>query len=327
MRYTHRLMAAALFAIASAPASGQSLLDRLKKKAQEAIEQKAEDKVNAKLDAMTTKIVDNSFAALFGDSTAAGTDAGGAGGAGASNGASAGGARATTGASRGVPPFSAVLNAKTEDKYVFSVVVTSEIEATEHGDKGSGKAVLKMHFNPSAAYTGTLIESLDGKRQDATAFAILDAKNKAMVMLMAADKNKFSIAYDWTEAERYAQEQPETAVNWDTVTTWRSFKRIGTKTIAGFATEGFRAEGADGAVEVWVSHDKRLTNGGMFGANSSLKQLRGHIPSEMPQGMPLEMTTNSASGDRLTLRVTNITTSANVTYVMADYPRMMGGKR
>lgn len=325
MRYMHRLLAVvALFAIASAPASGQSLLDRLKKKAQEAIEQKAEDKVNAKLDAMTTKLVDNSFAALFGDSTAAGTDAAGAG---ASTGASAGGARATTGVGRGVPPFSAGLNAKTEDKYVFPVVVTSEIESTERDGKGSGKAVLKMHFNPSAAYTGTLIESLDGKRQDAAAFAILDAKNKSMVMLMVADKNRFSIAYDWTEAEQYAQEQPETAVNWDTVTTWRSFKRIGTKTIAGFATEGFRAEGSDGAVEVWVSHDKRLTNGGMFGANSSLKQLRGHIPSEMPQGMPLEMTTSSASGDRVTLRVTNITTSANVTYVMADYPRMMGGKR
>jgi hypothetical protein len=317
MRRTPQLLAVlALLSAVSAPANGQSLLDRLKKKAQDAIEQKAEDKMNAKLDAMAEKLVDNSFAALFGDSSATG-----AGGAAATSGARNDG----TGAARGLPPFSLGANAKTEDRYTFSVVVTSEIESAERDGKSAGKAVLKMHFNPSTAYTGTLIEAVDGKRQDA-AFAILDAKNKSMVMLMVADKNKFSIAYDWTEAERYAQEHPEPAVNWDTVTTWRGFKRIGTKTIAGFPTEGYRAEGADGTVEFWVSHDRRLTAGGMFGANSSLKQLRGRIPDEMPQGMPLEMTSTSPSGERVTLRVTNINTSANVTYLMADYPRV-GGKR
>ena len=59
MRRTPQLLAVlALLSAVSAPATGQSLLDRLKKKAQDAIEQKAEDKMNAKLDAMAEKLVD-----------------------------------------------------------------------------------------------------------------------------------------------------------------------------------------------------------------------------------------------------------------------------
>lgn len=44
--------------------------------------------------------------------------------------------------------------------------------------------------------------------------------------------------------------------------------KIGTKTIAGYAVDGDRAEAADSMAEVWVSHDQALAGGGMFGAGS-----------------------------------------------------------
>lgn len=300
-----------LFVATQTPARAQGIMDRLKKKATEAVEKKAEDKVNAKIDAMSQKLVDNSFSALFGDST----DAANSGGGGAGGGKAGGGM-----------PFSIGSNAKTESSYNFTIVETMEMEST----KGRGKSIMKMHFNPNEAYTGTAIESTEGKKSDGNGFIVLDAKNQAMVMLMASDKSKFSIAYDWKEAQKYASASatPTDKVNWDTVKAWRNFTKIGTKTIAGYAAEGYKTDSPDATSEIWVSRDKKLAVGSMFAATSSMKQMKGRIPDDYPQGMMLEMTsTNTKSGEKFTMRVTNIDTNAHVTYSMSDYPKMEMGKK
>jgi hypothetical protein len=234
MRSTLRLGACAVLIIVfAAPARGQGILDRMKKKAEEAVTKKAEDKVNAKIDEMAQKMVDNSFATMFGDS-AAPTAGGGASGS------------ASRGGSGGGMPFSLGSNAKTESSYTFNVVETMEIESSKRTGKGDGKAVMMMHFNTSEAYTGTSIVSADGKKPEGGAFIVLDAKNQAMVMLMSSEKDnkKFSIAYDWKEAQKYAQANaaPKDQVNWDTVKVWRTYTKIGSKTIAGFAADGYRTE-------------------------------------------------------------------------------------
>ena len=316
MRPSIRLATCATILVAfAAPAGAQGILGRITKKAADAVEKKAEDKVNAKIDQVTQKMVDNSFAALFGDS--ANPAPGGTGGGG-------------SGARAGSMPFSIGSNAKTEASYTFDVVTTMETETSKRG-KSDGKAVLKFHFNSNAPYTGTSIASADGKSAEGTAFVILDAKNQAMVMLMASDKSKFSIAYDWKEAQKYAESAasaPSEQVNWDTVTAWRNYKRIGTKTIAGYSAEGYRSEGQDGTAEIWVSRDRRLAGGRMFGANSGLRQMKGRVPADYPYGMVLEMTgVNANSGDTFTMKVTNIETNARVAYAMSDYPRMEVGKK
>lgn len=104
---------------------------------------------------------------------------------------------------------------------------------------------------------------------------------------------------------------------------WRSYQKIGARTIAGYSADGYRTETADGTVETWVSHDKSLAMGGMFAANASLKQMKGRLPAEYPQGILLEMNSvNKNSGEKVTMRVTDINTRANVSYAMSDYPRM-----
>lgn len=297
--------AATLIALGAPSAHAQGLLDRLKKK--------AEDKLSAKIDQLAQTMVDNSFATMFGDSANP-----------------AGNAR--SGGSGGGMPFSIGTNAKTESAYTFNVVSTMEIESSKRGGRADGKTVMMMHFNTSEPYTGTSIVSADGKKPDGTAFVILDAKNHAMVMMMSSDKDnkKFSIAYDWKEAQKYGQANatPKDQVNWDTVKVWRSYTRIGSKTIAGYEADGYKLDSQDANVEIWVSRDKKLGAGGMFGANSGLKQMKGRLPAEYPQGMMLEMTsTNKPSGDKVTMRVINIDTNAHVTYAMSEYPKMEIGKK
>lgn len=303
----------ALSAIALAPAGADAqILDRLKKRAAEAVEKKVEDKATAKLDQMAQRLVDNSFDALFGDDSA-----------GASSGRTA-----AAGDARPRMPFSIGSNAKTEERYTFSIVTTMEIETFKRGDRSDGKALLRFHFNPDAQYMGTSVEAANGKKADGAAFVVMDAKNAAMVMLMESGKSKFSIAYDWKEALQAAQAAPVEPVNWDTVTVWRAYSRIGTKTIAGHKADGYKAESPDGTVELWVTREPVLAGLNHWTAGSSLKPIKGKVPAEYPHGMLLEMTsTHRGSGDRVTMRVTEIDTRARVAYAMSDYPRMeMGGK-
>lgn len=300
--------------IAALASTGEAqILGRLQKKAQEAVEKKAEDKLNAKIDQLAQKMVDNSFSAVFGDSAAPTP-----------------GSAASSGSTGRAAPFSLGGNAKTESQYRFDLVTSMEIETWRKDGASAGKALLKMHFNTTEPYTGTAIIDPNGKAPEGQPFIVLDAKNASMVMFMASDKNKFSIAYDWKDAQRVAQAnaQQSAPVNWDTVTVWRNYKKIGTKTIAGFSAEGYRSESPEGIAEVWISRDKRLGAGNMFAAGSSMKQLKGRMPNEMPQGMLLEMaSTNAGTGERVSMKVTEINASANVTYAMSDYPKMEMGKK
>ena len=192
------------------------------------------------------------------------------------------------------------------------------------------KSVIKMHYNTNEAYIGALMVPSDQKKQQGTAFIVLDAKNQAMVMLMASDKSKFSTAYGWNDAQKYAPPSggaasatPAQQVNWDTVKVWKNYSKIGTKTISGYSADGYRTETADGSAEIWLSHDAKLNVGNMFGANSSLKQMRGRIPDDFPQGTLLQLTgVNSKTGETVTMTVTNVDTNASVTYNMSDYPKM-----
>ena len=308
MRTLFRIGACAAFlTVVSTPARAQGIFDRIKKKAQDAVTQKAEDKVTGKIDEMAQKMVDNSFSSMFGDSA----------------GASAGGAKG----GRGGLPFTIGSNAKTESSYSFNVVTTMEIESSRQ----KGKSILTSMYNTSEPYLGMKIVSPDDKKSKGTVFVVLDAKNQAMVMMMSSDTSKFSVAYGWSDAQKYApasSSAPKEQVNWDTVKVWRNYTRIGTKTIAGYAADGYRMESADGTADVWVSHDRALGGGGMFGASSQLKQLRGRLPADYPQGMLMQVTgVNSKTGEKGSMTVTNIDTNAHVTIAMSEYPRLGAGKQ
>ena len=190
---------AALLSALSTSARAQGIFGGIAKKVSDAASQKAQDKVNSKIDELSQKLVDNSFDAMFGSSEkpaasppAAGATGGAASapaaGATAGSAPSAGAGGTATGASANASPFWTNNDAKTESSYNFNVVTTMEIASSKNGDD---KAILKMHYNTKEAYSGTQIISADPKKQQqGSAFVILDAKNQAMVMRIASDKSK-----------------------------------------------------------------------------------------------------------------------------------------
>ena len=305
--------AAATLCVLAAPADGQSLAERLKKRATDAIQKKTEDKVDAKIDQLAQRAVDNSFAMVFGESAAP----------------AAGGASASGASAGGRLPFSLGGNTATESEYRFNVVMTVRIETSAQAGSQPTAAVVNLHFNTSQPYTGTAVVSADGQPVNGAGFVVLDSKNHAMVMFVATDKNKFSMAYDWKDAQQFAVNASHAEqVKWDTVTTWKGYRRIGSKTVAGYAADGYRAETPDGVMDLWLTRDARLAVGSIFGATASMKQFKGRMPEDMPQGMLLEMTsTKTASGERVTMQVTHVDADAHVSYALSEYPKMELGKK
>ncbi len=297
MRTVSRLtIAAALLAVTGGTASAQ--LGGLGKRIGDAINKKVDEKVSKKIDEFAQKLVDQAFDSMF-----------------------VGG---TPGSKGGGGSFSLIPNATTEAHYNFDVVITYEIESTNKQGKADDKANLIMNFAKGQPYMGTRIVPQNNRGDKSEAFIIFDAKHQAMVMLMQSDKDKFSMAYGWKDAARYASaggahadtaRAPEADVKVGDV----KYTRIGTRKIAGYDAEGYRAESKDGTVDIWVSRDPAIAYGGFMGATSSMRQLKS-IPADQPVGMMLEALSTDKDGSKGHIVVTNINTRANVRIDMADYP-------
>lgn len=304
----------ALAMTTATPAHAQ-IWKRVQKKAEEAVTNKAEAKLDAKINEMAQKMVDNSFNTMFGDPAAGGDGSGGGG--------------------KFTLPFKIGSDVKTEDRYVFDIVTTYEMESFEPDGSSEGKALITSYHSKSGEYTGTKISDPE-KKAEGEAIIIFDVKNQAMLMLLSSDDGKFRMGYDWSQAEQYAAQaaasappskQEVQAAAADAEEMWHEFKKIGSRSIAGIDADGYRSETADGVSEVWVSHDKSIGGGGLFGANSSMKQMRGRVPEEYPTGMLLEVNGKDKDGSRFVMRATDINRNARTTIEMSDYPPVtMGGK-
>lgn len=300
-------------AIAS-PASAQGL-GGLRKRATDAVEQKANQKVGQKIDEAAQKLVDRSFDSVFGDESTTSNDK----------------SKSKDGGSSRI--FSMLPNAPTEERYDFDAVFTYEIESISKGKTSGDKALMVMNFNNEGKYTGTRIASADPKKDDGAVFAIFDIKNESMVMLMTSDKKeKASMAYSWKDAKRFAgppdpvpttgtTNVPQTVVT--PTAKPITFTSLGKRTIAGYAAEGYKGENEDGEAEVWVSRDPSLTYSRMMGASSSMKGMHGVMPGSYPAGMILEVTsTDRKSGDKGRMTIKSIDTKAKVRIDMSEYPRL-----
>ena len=306
----------ALCAFGSATASAQGI-GGFGRRVTDAIERKANQKVEAKIDEATQKLVDHSFDSVFGSDTSA---------------------RKGGGKSGGSPRiFSLLPNAPTEDHYDFDAVFTYEVENISKGKTSGDKALISMNFNSDGKYTGTRIASANPKKGDGDVFAIFDVKNESMVMLMSSDKDKMSMAYSWKDAKRYSNTAPppttsEAATTTQVVTTAdgkpMTFSSLGKRTIAGYSAEGYKAENEDGNMEVWVTRDPSLTYSRMMGASSSMKQMHGVMPGAYPAGMLLEiLSTDRKTGDQGHMMIKSIDTKARVRIDMSEYPRLGATKK
>jgi hypothetical protein len=146
-----------------------------------------------------------------------------------------------------------------------------------------------------------------------------------MLMLMDAEDSRFSIAYNWAiaaaEWNKEWEMSPEQAA-----ADMPQFESIGTRTINGYASEGYRTENEKQTSEIWVSKDVAPGIERIFQANRTVPTLNASMPAGYPQGMIMEMNTvDKNSGEKVQMRTVSIDTNDKVSYQMSDYPLMSLG--
>lgn len=310
MKFITRFIITVISILIVASSADAQILKKLKNKAKKATEDKLEQKVDQEIEKKAEQMVENSWDLFFG-------------------------AEYDESGNPKTPSFTLSSSANVEETYQFDVVTTMEIENIRKNGKNEPPMLMNMLFNEDEMYTGTRFsgEQMDGA--DGEVFIIYDLKNEAMVMLMDSEDGKFSFAYDWTQAEEYADkftemyEEEEMAETEEIEETeLPKFKKIGTKIVSGKSCDGYETLSEDSRMEIWLTQDEDLGIQRMFQVNSQAKQLKGKVPQDYPTGMMMEMIhEDMESGEKTVMRVTDIDKSANIAYNMAEYPSMSFGKK
>jgi hypothetical protein len=302
------LSAVALSAVFANAAQAQlfgGLKDRLVNAVEGRVVQKVEEQVVQVIEDKARDSVDQSFNAMFGGSaTAAGTDG------------------------QGSPSIlSGMLdtsNITTEDEYHFDLAATFEIQAIDSGGTASEPMQMVFHYAANAPYTGTRMLSGEGANTGA-AMIIYDFSNQIMLMLMDAEESRFSIAYNWAIASAEWNKEWEMSPG-QSAADMPQFESIGTRTINGYASEGYRTEDEKQTSEIWVSKEVAPGIERIFQANRTVPALNSSMPAGYPQGMIMEMNTvNKKNGEKVQMRTVSIDTDNEVSYNMSDYPLMSLG--
>lgn len=303
----------ATLSIAALPSiSNAQLFDRVKDRAKKAAERKAEDKISNEAEKAAERAVEKSWNSIFGDGfgSASGTDD-------------------ESGESSFQMPFSMNSNAETEDSYTFQVVATMLVKVQNSEGSTEQPIEMHMHFSSDDLYSGTKISGSQMEGQDGEVFLVYDMKNESMVMLMDSEDGKYSFAYDWKQAqeieEMYADsDEADDMESEMEEAEWSDFEKIGTKTIAGVECQGYKMEDDNETLEFWMAEDTEYGIQHILQANSETKAVKGRdLPDNYPSGMLMEMNQeNHNSGEKTSMKITEINKDANVTYSMDDYPAM-----
>lgn len=298
MKYLIAIITASLISLTFTIDAEAQILNRLKKRAQDAAEHKAEEKIAERVERAAEQMVERSWNSIFGQQPDDST-------------------------SGSALPFSMSSDVTTEEEYFFNTITTMEIQSFDKNGEAEPPLIMSMHFNDDAMYTGTQFEGEEMEKEEGQLFLIYDFRNAAMLMLMENEEDKFSFAYKWDQSFGDSLETSEEEIDWDEVEEWQNYKKIGTKTVLGYDCDGYRSETETENIEIWVSRDVEYGMNNLFQANANAKQLKGKIPEDYPQGMIMEMTAEDLqSGDKTVMKVTDVKKDAQVTYAMNDYPAM-----
>lgn len=288
------------------------LFNRVKERAKQAAERKAEEKLSNEVEKAAERAVENSWNAIFGDGF----------------GSASGNSEGDDGFNM---PFSMNSNAETEDSYTFQITATMLVEMENREGSTEDPVEMQMHYSRDNLYSGTKISGAQMEGQNGEVFLVYDMKNEAMVMLMDSEDGKYSFAYDWKQAaemEEMYTDSPEMDGTTDEMENaeWSDFEEIGTKTIAGVECRGYRMEDENESMEFWMTDDTEYGIQHILQANSETKAVKGNVPDNYPSGMLMEMNQeNLDTGEKTSMRITEINEQANITYSMSDYPKMSFG--
>jgi hypothetical protein len=299
-------------AITLAPVYGNAqILNKLKSKVQQAIErkieQKVEEKVEREVDKAAGKAVDNAWDAVFGADAAT------------YNGSSIDTAK--------LKQLSSVFNqanVPTESQYSFDIKTTLEMKFIPKSGRLEPPTMLEMYFKQGSKYTGSTYKADATKNQGEMMFMIADYQNKALIVLMGDNEQKYRTVMSMDPALFNLSNQVETQqenIDWNNVTEWRGYKKLGKRTIMGYSCDGYTISNEIGKSEVWITRDE------LFGmenfSNAANMGMKSKFPSEMPYGMLVEMHSEDLkTGDKSIFSLKEVKKGINQVYKMSDYPKI-----
>ncbi len=296
-------------AITLAPIFGNAqILNKLKSKVQQAIErkieQKVEEKVEREVDKAAGKAVDNAWDAVFGADSAT------------YNGSSIDTAK--------LKQLSSVFNqanVPTESQYSFDIKTTLEMKFIPKSGKLEPPTMLEMYFKQGTKYTGSTYKADAAKNQGEMMFMIADYQNKALVVLMGDNEQKYRTVMSMDPALFNLSNQVETQkenIDWNNVTEWRGYKKLGKRTIMGYSCDGYTITNEIGKSEVWITRDELFGMENFF--NSANMGVQSKFPKDIPYGMLVEMHSEDLkTGDKSIITLKEVKKGINQVYKMSDY--------
>lgn len=288
------LLILCIIAISTMPVQAQ-FLNRLKKKAQEAVEDRVEEKIDQKLRQVAYRSVDRTWESIFGESTEDLED----------------------GAAPPRLPFTLNSNVKTEEEYQFDRESVMEIINHEEGEQE--KMLMKMYISADGEYSGTSFEGGDfDEAQEPT--MIYDYKNNAMVMLMESEEGKFSFAYEWSatipDEELTGDEESDEIGN-----PYSGYESLGSRTILGYECEGYRSETDETVTDYWVTAEKVEGISNTLDANSNTKYLTGNPIMIHGYGTVMEVSSSEKGSDKkMVMKMIQVNKEVSRSFNMDDYP-------
>ncbi|MFZ4374913.1 MAG: DUF4412 domain-containing protein [Saprospiraceae bacterium] len=299
-------------AINLAPVYGNAqILNKLKSRVQQAIErkieQKVEEKVEREVDKAAGKAVDNAWDAVFGADAAT------------YNGSSIDTAK--------LKQLSSVFNqanVPTESQYSFDIKTTLEMKFIPKSGKLEPPTMLEMYFKQGTKYTGSTYKADPSKNQGEMMFMIADYQNKALVVLMGNNEQKYRTVMSMDPALFNLSNQVETQqenIDWNNVTEWRGYKKLGKRTIMGYSCDGYTITNEIGKSEVWITRDELFGMENFF--NSANMGVQSKFPKDIPYGMLVEMHSEDLkTGDKSIFSLKEVKKGINQVYKMSDYPKI-----
>ena len=295
-----------------APVYGNAqILNKLKSKVQQAIErkieQKVEEKVDREVDKAAGKAVDNAWDSVFGADSA-----------------TYNGSSIDTSKLRQLSSVFNQANVPTESQYSFDIKTTMEMKFIPTSGRLDPPTMLEMYFKQGTKYTGSAYKADASKNEDKTMFMIADYQNKALVVLMGDNEKKYRTVMSMNPAlynQSNQVEKQQEPVDWNNVTEWRGYKKLGKRTIMGYSCDGYTINNEIGKSEVWVTRDELFGMENFF--NSANMGMQSKFPKDIPYGMLVEMHSEDLkTGDKSIMTLKEVKKGINQVFKMSDYTKI-----
>jgi hypothetical protein len=299
-------------AITIAPVFGNAqILNKLKNKVQQAIErkieQKVEEKVEREVDKAAGKAVDNAWDAVFGADSA-----------------SYNGSSIDTAKLKQLSSVFNQANVPTESQYSFYIKTTMEMKFIPKSGRLDPPTILEMYFKQGTKYTGSTYTGDASRNEGELMFMIADYQNKALIVLMGDNEKKYRTVMSMDPAlynQSNQVEKQQEPVDWNNVTEWRGYKKLGKKTIMGYSCDGYSITNEIGKSEVWITRDETFGTENFFNAGNM--GMKSKFPSEMPYGMLVEMQSEDLkTGDKSIITLKEVKKGINQIFKISDYPKI-----